>query len=255
MVTITQLFPAFAAALGLNDESIRQRARFLREAGYLPATVGKRLAYANSAARRQPTGRHPRRRPRRLHRQGRGIAQASERCTTSATAKRSRRPIPARSSDWRPITGFVDALEALIALATQGDITGPSGLPIEPISASIERPSAHGRISFRDAPRTLQIFYEPPVADDVTDHVAIARGDGRAVRRRGPAHEAAHWLHRRIAEFGCGAGRSDGVSEWRRAAIATAQIGVLPGLVARMCTPYQLGRGFCAPRSDGNEAS
>ena len=174
MVTITQLFPTFAATLGLAEESITQRARFLREAGYLPATVGKRLAYA--------TPRHVASLlaailvdDRVIYTGTAGeIAHSLRAKNYECNAEKVATPEPGAIFGLAPNHSFVDGLEALIARATQGDIIGPSGFPIEPISVSVERPWAHGRISFRDAAFTLQIDYEPPLPNDVTDHVAIA---------------------------------------------------------------------------------
>ncbi len=175
MPTITQLYPTFAAVLGLEEETVRQHARFLREAGYLPASVGKRLAYAaprHVASLLAAILVDPR-----VVKAGRAgeIAHSlrvkSYECNDDPVAP----PPPAAIVGLPPDHSFVDGLEALITGAIQyGDLLGPSGLPLTPIWASVARPWVSAEISMRDDPYTLRISYGPPAPADMTDAVAAA---------------------------------------------------------------------------------
>jgi hypothetical protein len=196
MITVAQLVPAIAAATGLEEETVRQHARFVREAGFLPATVGKKLAYAE-----------PRHAAILLaailvdHRVVKAGDAAAIACSMRAigyelTGKPGPAPPPEALFGLAPDHSFVDALEALIREAMVGDIRAPSGVPCNHYDVGVTGPWLVGSIVLWDGPHWLKIGYSteaPPDPPNLTDEAARAwaaamtarygRGDLQTERR------------------------------------------------------------------------
>ncbi len=162
MLTIAQLVNPIAKVTGLEEETVRQHARFVREAGFLPATVGKRLAYA--------TPRHAAVLLGAIlmdHRVIKAGAAASTACALKACDSRVNvnRPVAAPAPEalfgLAPNHSFVEALAALIEAATHGDVMGPSGMPMANIDVIVKRPVPSAQIDLDDGPM-LSIRYAIP---------------------------------------------------------------------------------------------